>query len=503
MASILFLLLFFDRLLRERGNIPAKLTEIRQAWAKETFSSQIFMVSAAGVAFLILLCSLYAASLPPHLIQESDALNYHYTLPRQHLVLNSFQHIAWSSADLFLLPLQFALSPYWFVTALPNKFPQFLFLLGAVAIVYNLTRYFAAGKLTVAVLALFAVIGSHNVGIQMGTAMLDLVICYLFLAFMDSFLKGNMILAAIEFSFFLWSKSFIPLQMVLIALGMFLLFKILGMFGIKTVNEGFSQNIPLPEARKYLLRFRKGLVLVAVLSLFIGGPFMAKSLCYSGTPLYPFGAGSIKMTKNQDLSSGQPLLEASKSHIAMKDNYGYGRSAGAFLKHFWLIAVPEQGVNNKFDYPVGLPYLLFIGPFLFFLYRSMRRKIFPVIPVFIAVYWLTWWAGTQQTRFLYIPIILMFVIVIAEFKEPSLVLKGAIFLALLLNLASVTRAHRSDWGLEPLQVLREQDRDLIATNERYAREQRHEYVDLAFGDVAFAQFPVNVTIEKLPFVIRR
>ena len=484
---------------------PAK--DVRPGWLKgewkgSSFSSRIFLGAGAGIAFGILCCALYAALLPPHLIQESDALNYHYALPRQHLILNSFQHIRWSSADLFPLPLQFALAPYWFVTVLPNKFPQFLFLLGIMMIVYRLTRYFAAGKLTAVASALFAVLGSHSVGIQMGTAMLDLVICYLFLASLDSFLDGNPALAAIEFSFFLWSKSFIPFQMILIAAAMFLSFKVLRMFNFKTVNWEFGRSITSQEAREYCSRFRKFLLAVAVLSLFIGGPFAAKSLHCSGTPLYPFGTGLLKLDEDQGPVPGQPLLEAARSHMAMKDKYGYGWSAGDFLKHFWLIAVPEEGVNNKFDYPVGLPYLLFVGPFLYFLCRSFSRKVFPVIPVFIVVYWFVWWTGTQQTRFLYIPIILMFITVVAGWKEPSFILKGVVLLALLFNSASVVRAHRGDWGRGPLQTLREQDRNLIALNGSYIRQEQQGYVDLAFGDAAFAQFPVNVTVEKLPFIIR-
>src|SRR3989338_7693020 len=201
------------------------------------------MVLAGGVAFLILLCSLYAASLPPHLIQESDALNSPYTLPRQHLILNSFQHIAWSSADLFLLPLQFALSPYWFVTALPNKLPQFIFLIGVIMIVGNLMRHLGINRFSIMVLVIFVVIGSHNVGIQMGTAMLDLVICYLFFSFFYIFLNLNMFLAAIEFSFFLWSKSFVPFQTILIMSAMFLLFKIFRIFDFKNVTWGFNQSV--------------------------------------------------------------------------------------------------------------------------------------------------------------------------------------------------------------------------------------------------------------------
>jgi len=36
-----------------------------------------------------------------------------------------------------------------------------------------------------------AILGSHIVAIQMGTGMLDVVLCYLFIAAIDSFLKGN------------------------------------------------------------------------------------------------------------------------------------------------------------------------------------------------------------------------------------------------------------------------------------------------------------------------
>ncbi len=501
-ASILFFLLFLGCLLRERINILTGLKEIKSAWIKEPLSSRIFVGLGAGVAGFILLCSLYAASLPPHLIQESDALNYHYTLPRQHLILNSFQHIAWSSADLFLLPLQFALSPYWFVTSLPNKLPQFIFLIGLIMMAASLLKHFGANKITVVLLGIFAVMGSHNIGIQMGTAMLDLVICYLFLASLDSFLDGNIALAAVEFSFFLWSKSFVPFQMILIAAVMFLSFKALRVFDFRTISWGVGGDIVLPEARECFSRSRKFLFAVAALSLLIGGPFVAKSLYYSGTPLYPFGVGLLKFSEGQGSVPGQPLGEAAKIHIAMKDKYGYGRSAGDFLKHFWLIAVPEEGVNNKYDYPVGLPYLLCVGPFLYFLCRSFSRKIFPVIPVFVAVYWLVWWAGTQQTRFLYIPIILMCVVVVSGLKKLTFIFQGAVLLALLLNLASIARAHRGDWDRKPLQTLREQDRGLVALNGSYIRQEQRGYVDLAFGDAAFAQFPVNATVEKLPFIIR-
>ena len=89
-----------------------------------------FVILAGLLSVLILVVGLYASLLPPHLMQESDALNYHYTIVRQHLILQSFKHIAWSHTDLFLLPINFALAPFWFESVLPNKLPQFLFFLG-------------------------------------------------------------------------------------------------------------------------------------------------------------------------------------------------------------------------------------------------------------------------------------------------------------------------------------------------------------------------------------
>ena len=35
------------------------------------------------------------------------------------------------------------------------------------------------------------------------------------------------------------------------------------------------------------------------------------------------------------------------------------------FNHLWLIAVPEEELNNKYDYPVGLVYLIASGLFFF------------------------------------------------------------------------------------------------------------------------------------------
>ena len=48
----------------------------------------------------------------------------------------------------------------------------------------------------------FCILGSHHFGIQMGTAMLDIIICYLFLAALDSF-TGRIGLAVMSLRFLL------------------------------------------------------------------------------------------------------------------------------------------------------------------------------------------------------------------------------------------------------------------------------------------------------------
>ena len=502
LATSVFVLFSTYCLFQERINICGSLRNIKNDLCASELYTKIFIVLGCLFSIFLLSVALYAHLLSPHLMQEFDILNYHYTLPRQHLILNSFQHIAWSSMDLVPLPLQFALSPYWFVTELPNKFPQFLFLLGILFVSSSLARKFSRHPLNIWII-LFAILGTHSVGIQMGTGMLDLVICYLVLASLDSLLKGNITLATIEFSFYFWSKSFVPFQMILIALALLLLWIFLRKLNFNLTTWSFHPEGKL-EKTNQRSNIKKFLLAFCLFSFLIGGPFIAKSLYYSGTPLFPFAPRTfqINSVNGGEKGGSDPIVEASNALVMTKDNYGYGRSFQDFLKHFWLMAVPDEGVNNKFDYPVGLPYLLFIGPFLYFCFSQFRKKQFPILPLFILIYWASWWFGSQQTRFLYIPFILMYIVTGSEFKKPSFVLKGVVLLALLANSMSVIRAHKNDFGLSAQDVLREEDQKLVSQNKLYISSNRNDVVDLSYGDVVFAQFPVNVTKGNSPFIIK-
>ena len=97
----------------------------------------------------------------------------------------------------------------------------------------------------------------------------------------------------------------------------------------------------------------------------IGGPFLVKSFIYSGTPLFPFAVGIIEPLENTNFEP-DAIANSAQRYLRAKDAYGYGRNLKDFLLLPWRLSVPDAGVNNKFDYPAGLPVLLFFPLFIFF-----------------------------------------------------------------------------------------------------------------------------------------
>lgn len=459
-------------------------------WSNGSFFLRVFIILSVA----ILLYAGVAAFLPPHLIQEFDALNYHITLPRQHLLWGSFAHIPWSSGDLFLLPIDFALAPFWLATPLPNKIPQFFFILALVVIVYDLVKKSSEGedRFQSAFLAAVAVVSLHGLGIQFGTAMLDIVLCYLFFAFIHSLRDGNYFLAAIEFTFFFWAKAFIPFQFFLILMTGGII-----VFGLNKI--GFTSDWK-QFAGKINTKFLSFFIL---LSIVIAGPFLVKSFYYAGTPVYPFFTKPASAV-NPALNVVEPyktlLHEAALVHLESKDHYGHGRSFWDFIKHLWLLGVPEKGPNNAFDYPVGLTYLLFVGPFLYWFGHDLRMKKINIIYIYITLYWMTWWFGSQQARFLYIPIVLMIVAVMSRPQPITKIFQFAVLLALALNCLSVFRAHQKSFFAGSVEsVLRKKDKRLIAMGQSYAKEGTSGFVDVDYWDVAYARFPVIVSQKTLPW----
>lgn len=185
-------------------------------------------------------------------------------------------------------------------------------------------------------------------------------------------------------------------------------------------------------------------------------------------------------------------------HFTGRDIYGSGRDILNFLRHIWLIAVPETkmgGVMNRYDYPIGMPYLLFIGPFIYFLFSAIKKKIFPILPVFAVFYWLTWWFGSQQSRFLYIPLLAIFISVAAKKGMPHKILIWALTVALTLNFISVFRAHKLELKLPAGELIRQPDKELMELNIEYYEQQRKDIVTLERFDISYAQFPAEVRLK--------
>lgn len=503
-AYILVILFGIIIIFLKRKDINGFLSWVRVEFKKQSRFTKLYLIISLGIALFVSLVVTYAYLLPPHLIQESDTLNYHLALPRQHLILGSFRHIEWSSGDLFLLPIDFALSPFWFATALPNKFIHLLFWAGLIMVTVSLTRRLSKNSFISVCIVVFSIFGSHFLGIQMGTAMLDIAICYLFLAALDSFLNKDMFLSSIEFAFFFWAKPFIPLQFAFITAVMLVLMAILKRLGFKSVNLAFSGAGHAYKDIFEAIKIRKLAFSFIFLSILIAGPFIAKSIYYAGTPLYPFAAGSLKVNRNIDFGSEhfKSIADTGQKHASAKDWYGHGRSPLSFLKHFWLISVPESGVNNSYDYPVGLMYLLFLGPFVLLFFGSLRQKQVPILPLFVVVYWLSWWLGSQQSRFLYIPVLFLMISVASEMKVLPRVFAVAAAIALILTSLSVFRAHRPDLDATSYSVLRAKDKEILDLNQKYVDLGRKGVVILGYCDVAFAQFPVEARGGVSPWYLK-
>jgi hypothetical protein len=485
---------------REKQAVLGFLARCRGSFLAQDMWMKIFWMIAGTVSVFLLLRVFLASLLPPHLMQESDAMNYHLSMPRQHLITGSFAHVPWSADDLFFLPIDFALAPFWFAGALPNKFPQFIFFLGLLGVVFSLTRQLK-GSLGVAMLAVLALLGSHGHGIQMGSAMLDLAVCYLFLAAIDSFLRRQKWLFIIEFTFFLWAKSLVFLQVAALIITLVLAYQILKRAGCKTVLLDFEQSLPAVDQKQYARFLKETAGWVLLVSVVVAGPFMAKSLHYAGTPFFPVGVGTFAHPGIAEGSVQWASLVASADYMTRTVSHeAFGRSVVDFLRHLWIIAVPEESVNNTFDYPLGLTYLIFLGPFLFFLGRSLRNKEFTLVPWLVVVYWMLWWFSMRETRFLYTPVVLMFITVALQMKRPSKVLLSVILAALLFNTVSISRAYKIYVGPAEA-ILRSEDRKLVELSRQYLKEGRSDTVLVDSTEIAYAQFPAVYRKENLPHAI--
>jgi hypothetical protein len=456
---------------------------------------RLFLIVSALLAAVMLTLAFYASRLPPHLMQEADVLNYHYTLARQHLMTGSFAPLRWSAADLLPLPLQFSLAPYWLATALPNKFPQPFFLLGLCGLLFKLAyRLGPSNRRALAgTFAAAALLGSHGFSIQYGAAMLDIPLCYLFIAALDSILSDRPILAGLEFSFFVWAKF--PLLYLGVFGSLAALAWIISKAGwqLAWTTRSVSSKPEMFVWRRFLGTFVAG-------SFFLGAPFCLKTLYYAGTPFFPFGVGAIQTL---GLPQGAPLEELKRaSHRWLQTVHLDREEAGAeaLVKHFWILAVPTRGVNNRFDYPMGLPYLLFLIPVFAAGISCWKDKRVSILWCLTGLLWASWWMTSHQARFLYVPIALLFVLG-ASLPElvDSKAVRAGLLLSMGLTLVSMWHAHRSDFRKTAWECLQPADQELVLKGRDpvFQDGQTHEW---PIKEAAFATFKIHVSHGDL-FVI--
>lgn len=485
-AWILLILVLGWMAYLKRTAVLCTLDEYSQRWQEQPLRIKGAMVLIGSLVLAYLSIGLYASLLPPHLTQEYDALNYHLTLPRQHLIRHSFAHLAWSTADLYLLPLDYALSPFWLASVWPNKFIQFFFFIAALGGVYQIVMILSKQSRIRAAVGVLAVMACHAVAIQVGTAMLDLVMVYCFLAFVHSLLSRRWGWAVIEFTFFAWSKSFIAPQILVIGL-------VLGMIVlIATKMRWGLDEMPLHE-----MPWRKMAIIFFITSTIIAGPQLIKSTYYSGSPLYPFAARLLPIKAEYPPDYQEAMRQRAAQCVETKDMYGHGRSWGDLIRHWWLLAVPEKGVNNAFDYPLGLIYLLVLLPFGWNLVHTLRQRRLPVLSVMVVLWWISWWFGSQQSRFLLIPVCFMVMLAISYLPRLTKTLIALIVITLSLELISLANAHRSDWGKPYTAVIRAKDIKLANT----APDTGSTVIQWDSPDVAFSPWLVDVRPSDSVFVI--
>ncbi len=134
LAPFLFILFFVGLCIYRYQNNILFVKKILDFFKELDLGAKVLIGIGSFLSLFILGIVFYSSLFPPHLVQEFDFLNYHVTIPRQHLITHSFAHLPWSSADLYLMPVQFALTPFWLCTKLLNKLPQFIFLMGLISI---------------------------------------------------------------------------------------------------------------------------------------------------------------------------------------------------------------------------------------------------------------------------------------------------------------------------------------------------------------------------------
>ncbi len=373
--------LFFA--IKKYPNIRADFNKIRS----EVISAPIWFWLLLVITILIVLMGGFESRLPPHLIQERDAINYHMTIPYQHLLQGSLAHLKWSVADLWPMSIQFGLTPAWTMTRHFQKFPQYIFSVWSLWLAISLGRRLYPHSYLGWIPAL-AVFTTHGVSMWFGNATLELVNFYFLLAFVHSFFISPWI-AALHLALFATAKVinifFVGFSCVMITTFYFFTQKELLYLFIK-------KNI-----RIFLIAFVFALILLS--------RSMWVSLERVGTPVFPFAPCLFSSFPGCQGPLLKESLYAAELMVRARDGFGVataGRNLTGFLTHLWKVSVPDWGsTTNEFVHPLGMAWVLWVILAFAHLWGWIKKKQALGFYFILAIsFWGIWWLGSQQARWL-------------------------------------------------------------------------------------------------------
>jgi hypothetical protein len=136
-------------------------------------------------------------------------------------------------------------------------------------------------------------------------------------------------------------------------------------------------------------------------------------------------------------------------------------------------------------------FLLLLGPFLWRIVRDLRAGRHGLASSTIIVWWAVWWIGSQQSRWLYIPLVLLFIV---SFSDEDILTSRGVWLGLILSVVltslSVFRANKMDFWKTRWETLRPQDQFLILSKDTIDEAGPTAIQD---KEAAYATYEVAVT----------
>ncbi len=415
---------------------------VRQKYRVPKIQAPIWFWGVLAICVLMFLISIWQGFYPPHHPQEYDAINYSMGLARQHLLAGTFNHLRWSAADLWPSALQWGFAPIWFMGKNFNKLPQVLAAVFGFILMIDIGRTLLPNTYLSYIPAL-AFYTTQGVMIQLGTAQFDLTqLCFL-LAFLHGYVKKTgLFWMALNLALFSTAKSFSLGQVFLVA-------------GIIIFIEYFQNPnrlfLAIKGSKKLILFFGIFSSMLLARSTFV-------SLDRAGTPFSPIKNCLLNKLGGCQSESGEAIRNSGDCHMKTRDAYGLGRGIKSFFIHLWAISVPSKGVNNEWDYPLGLGWLIMIVLLIFQIPDWIKSLNVPILPVISFSFWLVWWMTSQQSRWLYPAMALGWLAALPILNRvKSRVLGSLLVISASLSLVSEVRAFRSDFGKTPSQVQETQE----------------------------------------------